>query len=259
MNRKKISARSVKKIVFCTAASAALYFSSIPVSTIYLYRHKDPDVEKYANENLERLIRNQEKKIGITYSLERPEIEYVFPEKYVFSGSAGIYDDTKNIIYLPSGLLTTPGWNPGDLMVAIATFNHTKETKRVLDHELAHFFCDSLQEQVFGKPYPPWEFRHLLSREELLADKLINEGIARYVENAMNGEEEPCSFQEWPSTIKDFSNSTIYQGGCAIVKPIIEQYGEKGIRYLLFNLPDPKEIFLPQEYQERILAILAKQ
>ena len=88
---------------------------------------------------------------------------------------------------------------------------------------------------------------------------MINEGIAKYVENKMNGEDnDPFPFEEWPTEIKGFSNRVIYEGGYALVRPIIDKHGEKGIQFLLFNHLTPKELYTPEEYQEKILTDIAK-
>ena len=255
MNKK---IRFILKTAYWSAFTATIYFPASVATTLCLYRQKDSDIEMYVQENLEQIIEKQEEKLGITYPLERPKIEYIFPGKKIHLGVMGLYDDGEDTIYLPSGLLTRPEWNFDDFVATIATFNNTADAKRTLDHELAHFYFDKIKEISLGEDYyifQPWGF----SPEEHIADRLINEGIAKYVENVMNGEDkEPFDLQKWPSETKQFSNDVIYRGGYALVKPIINQYGKKGIHFLLFNPPMPKELFAPKEYQERVFANLAK-
>src|SRR3989344_3114217 len=254
MNKK----RFILRTVFWSAFTAAVYFPTSEVVTIQLYYHKDPAIQAYVEQNLEQIIEKQEKKIGITYPTERPKIEYLLPEEKIYPGILGLYNDREDTLYLPSGILTKPRWNFGDLMTVMFTANRTVEARRVLDHELAHFYCDKLKEHTLGKDYF-LRGQMLFSEEELMADKLINEGIAEYVENTMNGEErKPFDFQKWPLVTEQFANDTIYRGGYALVKTIIDQYGEKGIQFLLFNLPTEKELFTPKKYQERVLNDIAK-
>ncbi len=248
-----------RKTAFWSAVTTAAYFFTVDIVTTGLYYRKDPDIQAYVEKNLEHIIKKQEEKIGITYPAERPRIEYAFPEEYIFPGIFGFYNDKEDTLYLPSGLLTNPKLDFSDYLTIIATFNHTANIKRVLDHELVHFYCDKLKEQVWKKYNLFPKSRLLFSNEEIIADKLINEGIAEYVENTMNGEEEkPFSFEKWPLETAQFSNRGIYRGGYAIVKPIIDKYNKKGIQFLLFNPPTSKEIFTPKEYQERILVDIAK-
>ncbi len=251
--------KKIKKIALWSALSSAVYFNVVSISTDYLYQHKDQDIEKYVQENIEQLILKQEQEIGINYPSERPKIEYTFPEKYIERGVIGLYNDQEDTLYLPSGLLTQPQWDFNDFVAKVATFNRTMNVKRVLNHELTHFYCDKLKERVWGKYYLFAHSYRFLSDEEIIADKIINEGIAEYIENKVDDEEKkPFNFQEWPLEVEEFSNHEIYQGGYAIVKPIIDKYKEKGIQFLLFNPPSEKELFTPQEYQQRVLADIAK-
>ena len=203
MNKK----RFILKTAFWSAVSAAVYFPTSEEVTIQLYYHKDKDIQAYVEQNLEQIIEKQEKKIGIIYPTERPKIEYLIPEEYPRPfGLAGLYDYGKDTIYLPSGILVKPEFDFSDLITKIATFNHTVDVKRTLDHELAHFYCDKMKEKALGKNYPAFQ-KYLFFPEEIIADQLINEGIAEYVENKMNGDDKkPFDFQEWPMEIEQFSN-----------------------------------------------------
>ncbi|MEK6939657.1 MAG: hypothetical protein AABX31_02925 [Nanoarchaeota archaeon] len=87
MNKKKM----VLRTAFWSAFTAAFYFPTADITTMYLYHHKDSDIEAYTNENLELIIKKQEEKIGITYPAERPAIEYILPEEYRI---LGLYDFT---------------------------------------------------------------------------------------------------------------------------------------------------------------------
>lgn len=253
MNKKRL----ILGTAFWSAFTAAVYFPFSIITILHLYQRKDPDIEVYVRENLEQLIQEQEKTLGIIYPADRPTIQYTLPEEQRLVGLLGLYRDGKDTMYLPSGILTKPEWDFDDFIATIATFNNTANVRRVVDHELAHFYCDKIKEKVFQNNYPI--FYYCLSDEERMGHILINEGIAEYVENKMNGEdEEPLSFQDWPSDVFQFTSKEIYQGGYALVKPIIDQHGKKGIQFLLFNPPTPKELFTPKKYQERILTGIAK-
>lgn len=253
MNKK----RFILGTAFGSVLAAAVYFPFSIATTLHLYQRKDPDIEAYVEENLEQIIREQEQKLSITYPADRPTIQYILPEMYRNRiGLLGLYDDGTEILYLPSGILTNPEWDVSDFMATIASFNNTYNVRRSVDHELAHFYCDNLKEKVFKNNYPLF---YLLTDEEKIGHLLINERIAEYVENSMNGEDEkPYSFQDWPSNIFKFNNKEIYQGGYALVKPIIDQHGGKGITFLLFNPPTAQELYTPLQYQERVLTSIAK-
>src|SRR3989344_899452 len=113
-------------------------------------------------------------------------------------------------------------------------------------------------EKALGKTYHLHQMR-LFIPTEFIANQLINEGIATYIETKTNDmEKKVISFNQWPLTVEQFSDYEIYHGGDALRKPIIDQYGEKGIQFLLFNIPTSKEVFTPKEYQKRVLNDLAK-
>ncbi len=250
--------KTILKTALWSTASVSAYFFTANATIIHLYHHKDPEIQEYVEQNLEKIIKEQEQKIIISYPAERPKIEYIFPREYLSLGASGIYNDKNNTMYLPSGLLTKPEWDWGDLAATFFTFNSTADAKRVVDHELAHFYCDTIKEKVLGKNYHLLETSYFIY-EERIASQLINEGIAKYFENRMNGEDKkPLRFEEWPTELNGFSNHVIYNGGYAVVKPVIDQYGEKGIQFLLFNPPTSKELFTPEEYQQRILRDIAK-
>lgn len=175
-------------------------------------------------------------------------------------GTAGIYHEGNNTIYLPSGILTKPQMDLEDFIVMIATFNSTSDVKRTLDHELAHFYCDSVKEKRLGKNWHEYEIHIPFSLEDKVADSLVNEGIATYIEIEMNGgDDDIFKIEEWPSEINGFTNRAVYQGGAFLVRPIIEKHGEKGIEHILLHPPIGKEIFKPQEYQQRIFWELSRQ
>ena len=254
MKRKRL----ILKAALWSAVATTAYFPVSLITTFHLYHHKDHDIEVYVQENLEQIIQKQEEKIGINYPAERPKIEYVFPEKDIDFGVMGIYNETRDTLYLPSGLLTKPEWDFNDFIATVATFNGTYEVKKVIDHELAHFYCDKIQEQSLGNSSHLFQ-RNLFLPEERIANLLVNEGIAKYIEDKMNSNDQKIfPFEEWPSTLEQFSNKEIYLGGYTIVKPIIDKYGKKGIKFLLFNHPTPKETFRPSEYQQRILDEIAR-
>src|SRR3989344_2378284 len=180
MNKK----RFIIKTALLSAFTAAVYIPASMVTTLHLYQRKDPDIEAYVQENLEQLIQEQEKTMGITYPADRPTIHYTLPEDKRIVGLLGLYMMEKDTMYLPSGILTKPEWDFSDFIATIASFNNTYNVKRSVDHELAHFYCDKIKEKVFQNKYPLFYF--YITDEERMGQLLVDEGIAEYVENKMN-------------------------------------------------------------------------
>jgi len=100
-------------------------------------------------------------------------------------------------------------------------------------------------------------------REDLtniLIDRIINEGIAKYYEDPSS---KPV-FTIWPMSIKDIKNSEeynmhVYDVGRNLMRPIISAYGDKGIEYVLKNMPKYDDFSDLEGYQKKILKKLAEQ
>jgi hypothetical protein len=122
-------------------------------------------------------------------------------------------------------------------------FPSIEKTKQVVEHELGHFYVDNLIKKL-GKT----EINYIGFKK--ISKEIIGEGIAEYFARVMNDK------KNFPNETVDSNN--FYSESFYLVKPIIDKYGEKGIEYLLFNLPTIKELNLPREYQERILKKLSE-
>ena len=216
-----------------------------------LVEPKEGEFKSYVNQNLEKLIQEQEETLGIMYPKERPVIHYYIPSEN--TGVRGNYDPKTNEIFLLSERYEGSWW---DFFTA----------KSTLHHELAHYYMDKLSEQLVNRDYPHFEDDMIL--EELIALKLIYEGIATYVERKMNGQGDSFTDNDWPKNLQGFifhpqlpypKNEIIYDGGFHLVKPVIDQHGEKGIKYIMFNPPKEQEMLNLPLYQQRIMEELSDQ
>lgn len=212
---------------------------------------KEGEFKTYVDQNLEELIQEQEDTLDINYPKERPIIHYyIHPGK---KGAYGSYDYKTNEIFLLSDQYEPPEWD----------FATAKDT---IHHELAHYYLDMLSEQLVHADWPKYEDD--MSLAQMLGIKLISEGTATYIERRMNGQEDTFTDQDWPKSVQGFvfhplmpvpKSEIVYEGGFHLVKPIIDQYGEKGIKYLMFNPPKEQEILNLPLYQQRILEELSQQ
>ncbi len=229
-------------------------------SSIYLSHYRDPDVQRYVENNLERIVREEEEKLKITHT-SVPEIEYILPVTSVSGEIFGLYDRAKDRIYLASGLLILPKKDLGDLAVEIVTFGATDKVEDTLNHELAHSYCFHLSKTLGIKNWPNLRQKNEFEYASL---KLVSEGIATYFERTMNGTPDKFKDENWPDDLDFVINGTntayfFYDGGYHLVKPIIDKYGQEGIIYLLLNPPRRDELLKLPEYQKRILFILSVQ
>lgn len=208
-----------------------------------------PNVPEYVEANLENFIQQQEEALGIKYPQERPTIHYYIENDD--GETYGRYRTKTDEIFLRSPYFSSE-WEEADV-------------RDTMHHELGHFFCDKLSENLREKNWP--NYRSADAYEEVSL-KLISEGIATYIESKMNGEEDDFNDSEWPTNLWEFyrlpfqsevKSKFKYDGGFHLVKPIIDQHGSKGIEYLIFNTPERHEILDLPGYQQRILHELSEQ
>ena len=214
---------------------------------------KEGEVKTYVDQNLEQLIQEQEETLNIAYPPTPPPLQYSLPPEKKMYGASGLYDYENNVIYLRSSFLDPPEW---DLNIA----------KETLHHELGHYYMDTLSERLVNHNYP--YYPDAMPLTEMLGIKLVSEGTASYIERRMNGEQEDTfNDDDWPKNIQGFffhpllpflRPEIIYGGGFHLVKPIIDQHGEWGIQYLIFNPPTEQELFTLPLYQQRILEELSR-
>ncbi len=239
----------------CTAGLAFLASTLLVTSSPTEPRN----FQEYVEANLEQILKRQERKVSIAFPQRRPLIIYHLPENSD-ENDLGKYKLDENTIYLRGDMLDTIDWN----------FSQARAT---LDHELAHWYCDTLSESLGKGDWP--DYNHSDTLEQSLALRLLSEGIAEYVERTMNGGEDSFDEEEWPKSVLGFimpmlppnsagpdyilNSRVIYDGGYHLVKPIIDKYGPQGIEYLMFDPPTDEELFDLPSYQKRILQELAQQ
>lgn len=234
--------------------SASLYGSMPPLTKLYLLQKRDPQVQNYVEENLKEIIREQETEMDLSYPSLPKDIRYLLPLKETDPSILGLYNNKTDTIYLQSGRLTTPGFNWGDFLVMI-TARDVEETKAVLDHELGHFYCDKLSENLGTGSWPSDHYADK-TLDELISLKLVSEGIAEYFERTMNNGADNFTDSSWPKLMNKFYKNDrhlFYDGGYHLVKPILEKYGEEGIIYLMFKPPTAPELLELPAYQKKAL------
>ena len=244
ISRQAPSFRFVKRTVAVGMMAATVVLATA-------VERKEGEVKVYVDQNLENIIQEQEKNIGIQYPEELPRIHYYVPEDVAKMGSPGSYDYKTNNIHLQSAFLEPPEWD----------FSTAKDT---IHHELAHYYMDKLSERLVDEDWPKYEDDMTLA--QMLGIKLISEGTATYIERKMNGQEDTFTDKDWPKGIRGFvfhpllpypKNEIIYYGGFHLVKPVIDQYEEEGIIYLMFNPPQEHEMLNLPLYQQRMLEELS--
>jgi hypothetical protein len=208
-------------------------------------------IPAYAEKNLESIMHEQESKLGIKYP-GKPEIKYQTKEK--------TNKQIRRRIANASPLTEVLGYyNPYNDTITIVLdkiepFEYKRETKRVLAHELGHFYADKLSEKTSEENWPTLNSA---------GTRLVSEGIAKYFERAITGRTDDFNDNEYPQgeNVQNggFSDQrVIYEGGGHLVKPIIDKYGKKGINFLIHQSPDSNAALedVPA-YQKRVLYCLS--
>lgn len=92
-------------------------------------------------------------------------------------------------------------------------------------------------------------------REALLI-KTLSEGVATHLESL--GKKAPSyDFANWPTTPWHITNQDVYEGGHALVHPIVSEYRRKGVDMIWATPPEPEDFSNPTGYQKRVLEALA--
>ncbi|MBI4152874.1 hypothetical protein HY495_04135 [Candidatus Woesearchaeota archaeon] len=240
--------------IFTAAGIALCSYITSPV-TFYLYsKTESRTVREYVEKHVDDLIEEQEDGLGIQYP-GRPTFHYRLPEQNMSildgfgEGQVGWYNQDEDAIYLRSGIMRTPEGGIDELLVHISTWGKTVEAKTVLSHELVHYYTDKRGQELLGKDWVPSDEElnnHLRNKAEVMAFLAICEGIAVYVQRKVHPD---SNFSE---------KGRKYEVGFDFVKPIINQFGSKGIDYLIVNTPTAEELQSPETYWKRAEMILSR-
>ena len=240
-------------------AFGSFVFSLVPTVCV-VERRIEESIPPYVENNLPKIVKNQEEKLGIKH-FGIPKIVYEIPPEV--KGPLvppGSYDPKKDVIYLPFGNSITPEENVTNTLATCLSLGALANIEEVINHELGHFYSDKLYESMgFGLGnWPSYSPDGQLTDDEI-GTKLISEGIAGYFEKTINNKEDKFRDSDWPKKREDFRDiHIIYEGGFHLVKPIIGKHGKRGIEYLILNPPRVEDLENLPAYQSRILSFIEK-
>lgn len=232
--------------------------AAVTLPTGYFVQKKiNREVPIYVKSHLEEIMKKQEEVLGIKH-FGVPEISFdpapSTKRENVFKAmpTIGEYDSKNDKIYLPLGLAITPEKNLTNSLAKFLTLGSTHNIKVTLDHELAHFYTDKVNEALGKGDWPeyyeispnstsPEEDKKRSKNDNL---QIISEGIATYFERKLN-----IGFVKKPP---------IYEKGFRLVRPIIDKHGKKGIEYLITHTPSADKLTDLKTYQKAVLEKLSK-
>lgn len=214
--------------------------------------------QEYVEKNLGRIMRDQERRVGLAH-LGVPNI--IFNETRIGSDR---YSPENDSIYLYEGLTVHPEPRCPFLdFMGLGTPPSESNVQDTLEHELGHFYVDQLSERMGNGSWPKSEeeLKGSFANVHNAASSIVGEGIAEYFERENNEKPDDFEDSEWPTEegkdLFDFHVGRVaYDGGYHLVKPIIDKYGVRGVKYLMTNLPTREDLFALPEYRDRTLANL---
>ncbi len=181
-------------------------------------------------EHLEKLIKNQEEKLGMKH--------FGVP---IFVVTMDIFDKM---------------YEDGRIYIQYLD-------EKIVYHELGHFYFDRLCKNL-GLDFRKGRRKYITKWWEA-RNHLISEGVATYFEREMSGDEDEFNDSEYPETIEAFLRNNLnfllklyYEGGYHLVKPILDISVEKGCKKIALDLPKREEMVKLPEYRKRILRILGE-
>jgi hypothetical protein len=224
-----------------------------------------------------------ETQIRKDYGLDSLKINFeILPENYPYH-FLGLYNPEHDSLKL----------NYYNILKTAETIDENLDTliARTMRHELAHYKVDKIREK-FGIKAPiedkyfkdllevyfamlrlneqePGHYTSMINKfikikesdlKKALIDNLINEGVGTYYERF--GQELVIK-NIWLSSLGEIINISQYEITMSntsknLMYPIISKYGEKGIEYVVKNVPSEKDFSNLQEYQKKVLKKLEK-
>jgi len=134
----------------------------------------------------------------------------------------------------------------------------------ILAHELAHGYMSQFNQSIGRGTWPPnpnnFAGSNIPYKWREVGIRLVSEGVAEYFWKTLVGEKDNFSDSEWKKMTGNPAVSTTYpyitRAGFHFVKPIIDKFGEKGLKYLITNCPVVEKLDLTQMPKIQLLIML---
>lgn len=238
--------------------------------------------EKFKNA-LAFLMQKLEKKNGIRFLAQPPLVRFTTPKdpQHVQIGFTASYLSETNTILFHSlfELCDTENFfqmpdlqKPKQKQRNIEVCSKADALKEVLCHELSHYYIDLLIERQFPESWlikPKRSGQKTLSIKTQIGILIVSEGIATYFGKSLSADQNHYFNEErWEKKYseQDIASNLplrellIYNGGHFLVAPILNQFGAKGIVYLINH---PLNITVPDfwtviTYQKQALEELSQ-
>lgn len=223
---------------------------------------------------VKQIERVQESRVGVHFPSCLPQLVWEKPPGYspeYWSGCLASFNSSHLTIYLHTRLqqcafLPFPerwgqiGMPPEPGMVSC----NWDETSASLAHELGHFYTWSLARSEYPNSWLIQNFDSGSDPVGRVIQLVVIEGIGEYFLGAVFHEYQPIFSDDPDSLVANMERlhwgpDLVGQTGYWLVKPLIDRYGEAGLRYLLRVPLDLHSLDFSElcRYQEEALSALA--
>ena len=153
-----------------------------------------------------------------------PTMQFGAPDYISNSANfGGCYDQTQRSFWVTNAYRSMPATN--ELPEAV---------RLLVDHELGHALADQISCRKNGYTWPDTVAWKNQTDAQNLSDKILSEGVGEYFGRLLSSDTSTSA--EWlpedSGGLVWLTHSWPYYGGYWLVKPIIDQFGEKGIIYI---------------------------
>ena len=241
---------SLKDILKLSLIASSTFMPISDVSYNQIYNKYHTKIEQTLNVLVDQRISEQERRLGLHYE-KKPKI--------------GLRLSDKNVLFSVNAYKTMGGIYAPDndsISFSFETLHPNDNTiVKLVDHELAHsYFFNKFGEMPADTNSLFYSSRGSPAR--MIRNEIIREGFAFYVENKMSNTPDKFKDSEWPNSINNFFVNDKkyryyqYDGGAHLLKPILDRFGNRGLEYVINNLPEKSDLISLPRYQRRIIEIL---
>ena len=209
--------------------------------------------------------------IGLGAELPRFEFDPILRERWMLRLD-GRFESARNLIALhrmymacdPSPIINRGVFYDNNLAQHSGRC-HPHEVRSLLAHELGHFYIEYMMRKTAEESWMVPLRQRSLNTLDYFGLLLVSEGVGEYFECTLGGGCLTEVKDEWftdtytEETFLSTARVIMYEGGYALMKPLLDRGVEEGVRYILdnplvipvaFDIPDLRQAL---RYREKAL------
>ena len=235
-------------------------------------------LQRYVDRNLPAIINSEVKGVNIGFGgLPIPNVAYVVRDLPIYHGEPsnilGAYIPDSETMILFSDSIISPEHNLENLITGLLRRGEMGDATFTIKHEVGHHIANFIAQKFGVGIWPRIEsYSHDRSwyapnvEDVNFSNRLVSEGIGTYFERKGKNEKLDFNNWEWQEILRKGNRSIeeqtrahhiFYEGGYALVKPIIDKFESIGILYLIRNTQTIEDLRDAKKYQDEALKNLA--